>query len=399
MLAGLRFWIAVLGLLLCVAGAAEAGPYAGLVVDVEGDRVLYEQDARALRHPASLTKMMTLYLVFEALQNGQISLGDHFRASHHAATRAPSRMGLRAGDSISVEQGILALVTRSANDAATTLAEGLAGSESAFAARMTAKAHELGMDHSLFRNASGLPDPEQVTTAWDMYRLGRALLRDFPQYYRYFATDHFEYHGQSFHNHNHLLENFEGADGIKTGFVNASGFNLVASARRHGTRLIGVVFGGNTWAQRDAHMRRLLEDGFAQAEGRPSALHFSGLDRWGGPIVSGPGDAPVSQSEERMTARAKKSQPEAHEKRLWRVQLGFFQHESLARQHLQQAQKLAPAVLRGKDGDVSSMTVGGRSRRLQTYVASFDHLSRSDAAHLCDVLQHARMSCLVRPQH
>lgn len=400
LLRSLRNLIAMLLMFLAVSLDAYAGPYAGLVVDIEGDRVLYEQDARSLRHPASLTKMMTLYLVFDAIESGRISLGDRFYASRYASTRAPSRMGLRPGDSMTAEQGILALVTHSANDAATTLAEGLAGSESAFASRMTEKARELGMSQTVFRNASGLPDPEQVTTAWDMYRLGRALLRDFPQYYRYFSTDHFEYRGQRFHNHNHLLENFEGADGIKTGFVNASGFNLVASARRHGTRLIGVVFGGNTWAQRDAHMRRLLEDGFAQSEGKPGSLHFAGLDRWGAPVMTGSSEASPTSGSSRLHehGHGHAKHLEQHDSRFWRVQLGFFRQEALARQHLQQALKLAPAVLKGKDGEVSPLTAGGRARRLRTYVASFDDLQQSQARQLCEVLLHARMSCMIRPQ-
>lgn len=278
-----------------VAEGALAGPYSALVMEIESDRVLYEQNADEIRHPASLTKMMTLYLVFEALEQGRASLRDTLYASSYSASRSPSRIGLRPGDPLTVEEGILALVTCSANDAAATLGEGLAGSEPAFAAMMTRKARELGMSQTVFRNASGLPDSEQVTTARDMYRLGKALLKHFPQYYPYFSTSRFQYRGRSFHNHNHLLENYYGADGIKTGFVNASGFNLVASARRNGVRLVGVVFGGNSSFRRDAHMRDILDDGFAQIEGREPTVRFAGFDRGHVPrLLTRPGESRAS---------------------------------------------------------------------------------------------------------
>lgn len=265
--------------LFLLAGRAAATPYSGLVVEPETERVLFEQRADELRHPASLTKMMTLYLVFEALASGELFQDTVFRASRFAVLRPPSRLGLAAGDTITVEEGILALVTRSANDAATVIAEGMAGSESAFASLMTEKARRLGMASTVFRNASGLPDPNQVTTAWDMYRLGRALQTDFPQFYPYFSTDKFYFGGQSFNNHNHLLETYPGTDGIKTGFVNSSGFNLVASAKRNGRRLLGVVFGGPSAVSRDRHMREILDDGFAQLEGAPPRVVTAEFDR------------------------------------------------------------------------------------------------------------------------
>ncbi|MEW6038223.1 MAG: D-alanyl-D-alanine carboxypeptidase family protein [Pseudomonadota bacterium] len=290
-------------------------------MEIESDRVLYEQNADEIRHPASLTKMMTLYLVFEALDQGRASLHDTFYASNYSASRSPSRIGLRPGDPLTVEEGILALVTCSANDAAATLGEGLAGSEPAFAAMMTRKARELGMSQTVFRNASGLPDVEQVTTARDMYRLGKALLKHFPQYYPYFSTSRFQYRGRSFHNHNHLLENYYGADGIKTGFVNASGFNLVASARRNGVRLVGVVFGGNSSFRRDAHMRDILDDGFAQIEGREPSVQFAGFDQgWSPRLLARPGEryAPARA--------AKKKRAAAKPAGTRRVTHGIFSH-------------------------------------------------------------------------
>ncbi len=247
----------------------EAREYSALVVEPESGRVLYEKYAEELRHPASVTKMMTLYLVFEALERGDLTLNAPLAVSRNAVLRPPSRLGLTPGDTLSVEDAILGLVTRSANDAATVIAENLGGTEVSFAGMMTAKARSLGMRDTVFRNASGLPDADQVTTAWDMYRLGKALINDFPRYYPYFSTPRFYYRGQSFDNHNHLMETYPGMDGIKTGFINSSGFNLVASVRRGGRRIIGVVFGGPSAVRRDSHMKEILDDGFSQLNGAP----------------------------------------------------------------------------------------------------------------------------------
>ncbi len=249
---------------MLLAATVQAGPYSALVFDPDSSRALFEQNADELRHPASLTKMMTLYIVFDTLEQRRLSLEQRLWISQAAVMRPPSKLGLRAGDSITVEEAILALVTQSANDAATVLAEGLGGTEEGFARQMTAKAQALGMTRTYFRNASGLPDPFQVTTAWDMCKLAMALQRQFPQYYTYFSTENFYFRHRIYRNHNHLLESYAGTDGIKTGYIRESGFNLVASARRNGHRLIGVVFGGETAAARDAHMRDILDQGFAQ---------------------------------------------------------------------------------------------------------------------------------------
>ena len=261
------FFSLILAACLALSNTAFAGQYSALVVEPDSGRILYEKDADGLRHPASVTKMMTLYIVFEALERGEITLNTPLEVSRNAVLRPPSRLGVMAGDTLRVEDAILALVTRSANDAATVIAENLGGTESAFGEMMTAKAHALGMRDSVFKNASGLPDPGQWTTARDMYKLGRALINDFPRYYPYFSTPRFYYRGQGFDNHNHLMETYPGMDGIKTGFINSSGFNLVASAKRGGRRLIGVVFGGPSAVRRDRHMREILDDGFAQLSG------------------------------------------------------------------------------------------------------------------------------------
>lgn len=240
---------------------------ATLVVDAYTGAILSQKNADAPRYPASLTKMMTLYMTFDALKNGQLRKNDRMDVSARASAQSPSKLNLRPGGSLRVEDGILALVTKSANDAAVVMAEAIGGSESHFASMMTQKARELGMSNTRFVNASGLHNPAQVTTARDMATLGLALLRDFPNEYRYFSTASFSYAGAVHQNHNHLMKTYDGMDGIKTGFIYASGYNLVASAKRGNHRLIGVVFGGNTAQGRNKTMADILDDGFESFSG------------------------------------------------------------------------------------------------------------------------------------
>jgi D-alanyl-D-alanine carboxypeptidase len=241
----------------------SSASYSDIVIDAETGRILHATNPDSLRHPASLTKMMTLYLTFQAVESGRLSLNQYFPVSSNAAEQSPSKLGLRPGQRIRVEDAILGLVTESANDAAVVLAEGLGGSEEAFGEMMTREAHALGMAHSHFNNPSGLPDPDQITTARDMAVLGHALIYHFPQFYPYFSHDSFTYAGIYHHNHNHLMDRYDGMDGIKTGYIRASGFNLVASAKRNGTRLIGVVFGGHSAVARDNQMAVLLDQAFS----------------------------------------------------------------------------------------------------------------------------------------
>ena len=247
---------------------------ASIVIEADTGHILSESNADKQLYPASLTKMMTLYMAFEALDHGALRKETRIPVSYHASRQEPSVLGLKAGTTLRVEDAILGLVTKSANDAAAALGEALGnGSEARFAKMMTARAHELGMTRTQFVNASGLFHPSQVSTARDMARLGQALIRDYPRYYRYFSTARFVLAGRSFENHNHLMRNYNGMDGIKTGYVHQSGFNLVASAVHGDTRLIGVVFGGNTANSRNAQMAKLLNGGFSQAsEPRVAAL-------------------------------------------------------------------------------------------------------------------------------
>lgn len=251
------------------SNASEKERYAAIVVDAQTGEVLMARHADSIRYPASLTKIMTLYMTFDAIAQGRLRFSDRITISSRAAKMSPSKLGLPVGSSIRVEDAIRALVTKSANDISVALAERIAGSEKNFAAKMTRKARELGMTRTTFRNASGLPDPQQTSTARDMAKLAIALLTDFPDRYHYFGIRNFEYNGVTHRNHNRLLGEYRGLDGIKTGFINASGFNLVASAKQNGRRLIGVVFGGKTWRSRNEHMVKLLDEGFATLATRP----------------------------------------------------------------------------------------------------------------------------------
>jgi len=255
--------------------------YASIIVDAASGAVLSEKNASKRLHPASLTKVMTLMLLFDALENGNVRLNDKIYISKHAAAQQPSKLGLVAGSSIRVEDAILAVVTKSANDIAAAIGEHLAGSESRFAARMTQRAHQIGMTKTNFANASGLHNPAQISTARDMAILARYIIVRYPNYYRYFSTKQFTYRGKTMTNHNRLMQSYPGMDGFKTGFINQSGFNLIASAKRDGQRLIGVVFGGKSWKSRNDHMASLLNTGFAQlgdiryAQGAPVPLEMA----------------------------------------------------------------------------------------------------------------------------
>ncbi|PMR68911.1 D-alanyl-D-alanine carboxypeptidase [Halomonas heilongjiangensis] len=263
---GMVAFVLLACLAMSIATTAQANPrYAAIVVDVESGEVLHAANADETRYPASLTKMMTLYLLFEALENGSMSLHQALPVSAQAAAMPASKLWLKAGSSITVEDAILALVVRSANDVAVVIAEALGGSERQFGQMMTAKARELGMPVTQFRNASGLPDNGQTTTARDMATLSIRLMQDFPQYYRYFSTQSFTYRGTTHNSHNRLVRNYAGADGLKTGFIRASGFNVATSAVRDGRRILSVVMGGFTAQSRDTHMADLLDRGFARA--------------------------------------------------------------------------------------------------------------------------------------
>jgi D-alanyl-D-alanine carboxypeptidase len=248
--------------------AASDPRRAVLVMNAESGEILRQENAHARRYPASLTKMMTLYLLFEALRKDVVRMRTQFPVSKHAAMQPQTNISLRPGEKITVEDCVRALVVRSANDVAVVVAEGLGRSEWNFAVMMTKKARQLGMKNTVFRNPHGLPDAHQYTTAYDMALLGKALRRDFPQYYPYFKTNVFRYRGRTYTGHNRVIGRFEGADGIKTGYIRASGFNLVTSVRREGFNVVAVVMGGASAASRDNEMVALLGRSFAELRTR-----------------------------------------------------------------------------------------------------------------------------------
>ena len=260
------------------AAAAASGahysynpPVSTMVIDANSGAVLEATNPDAPRHPASLTKMMTLYLLFERLQQGKLTLASRLPVSAHAAAQAPSKLGLKPGDSISVEHAIDAIVTKSANDIAVVIAEAIGGDEPSFARMMTAKARQLGMMHTFYHNASGLPDEAQITTARDQSVIGRALRDRFPQYYHFFSTKAFAFRGRTIRGHNHLLSRVDGVDGLKTGYIRESGFNIVTSVHRGNHYLIAVMFGGRTTPARDAHVAQLIAENFPRTVGTRSA--------------------------------------------------------------------------------------------------------------------------------
>ena len=263
-------WVVLAALLPVAAGGASsesfAARYKAIVIEADSGKVLFSRHAGKRHYPASLTKMMTLYLVFEAVESGKLSLDRRLRVSKRAAGQTPSRIGLKPGRSIPVEDAVLAMITKSANDAATVLAEAIAGTEVNFAKKMTETAHRIGMKNTVFRNATGLPNRRQITTARDLTILAQRLISDYPQYYHYFSTKSFKWGKRTYENHNKLLKTYEGVDGLKTGYIRASGFNIVTSARRDGRRVIGIVLGGRTPKWRDRKMAYLLNVAFNRLE-------------------------------------------------------------------------------------------------------------------------------------
>ncbi len=247
-------------------GNAVNHKYASIVIDADTGAILSQSNPDKILHPASLTKMMTLSLTFEALQSGRISPNQRIRISKRAAAQSPTKLGLAPGQTITVQDAIYAVVTKSANDISVALAEAVGGSEHQFVQMMNTRAKSIGMNRTVFRNASGLPDNRQVSTARDMAKLGRHIIQNQPRYYPIFNKREFTYNGRTYKNHNRLLDSYPGLDGMKTGYVNASGFNLVASAKRNGQRIIGVVFGGQSTQSRNIHMAGILDNGFVSMD-------------------------------------------------------------------------------------------------------------------------------------
>ena len=400
--------VLTLPLALVTLGQARAARYASIIIDSATGEVLHAVNPDLRTYPASLTKMMTLYLVFEALKSKRLRLDLELTVSRLAARRAPSKLGLKRGRTILVRDVIAAMITKSANDAATVIAEALAKSENNFARMMTMKARQLGMSRTTFRNASGLPNRRQISTARDMARLAVALARDFPEYYRNFSLPSFEYNGRRYRNHNTLLKRYKGTDGIKTGYTRASGFNLAVSVARDGHRLVGIVFGGKSARWRDSHMIRLLNQAFAAlkagdepplprafaAEGNP-VESTPETEAGSSPSVIRPGvirrdaGAPKASAKKRRT-RTTIARAAVRRTNNWGVQLGAFYQYAPAHLAATRAVRVVPGLMRTR---VSIVASAGRRRTL--YRARLLDMSERKARRACARLKRKKMDCLV----
>ncbi|MES2034126.1 MAG: SPOR domain-containing protein [Pseudomonadota bacterium] len=404
--------------------------YAAIVVDANTGEVLYAKRADSPRYPASITKVMTLYLAFEAISEGRIRGGDLITVSARAASQPPTKLGIKAGDQITVDDAMKAVAVRSANDMAVALAEHLAGTEQRFAALMTLRGQELGMSNTRFANASGLPDSRNVSSARDIAILSRAVMRDFPQYYGYFSIRSYQFRGQTITNHNRLMGQFAGMDGLKTGYINASGFNLAASAVRDGRRLIAVVLGGRSTASRDDHVEDLLLTGFnvmkrrslgetitvaqsmfeptegpidrpayAQGDGGQDGLRVVLTE---GPALRGPitvqrsmtpiADPAEARADPRpaavKAATPKKAVAPKKPKGRYVVQAGAFKSKSQARDQLKQLQRRFASAFDDADADVGD-AVGGFFR------VRFEGMTADAAQAACKTLKAKKQACMV----
>ena len=375
---------------LAAPAAAGRSRYAELVVDGDSGRVLATRNADARKYPASLTKIMTLYMVFEALDKGELRLDQPLKTSRRAAGQPASKLGLRKGEVITVRQAIMALVTKSTNDAATVVAEAIGGSEFKFALMMTRRARDLGMSRTTFRNASGLPNRRQLSTARDMARLALAIRRDFPQHFDYFSKTSFSYRGKVFRNHNNLVGNVRGVDGIKTGYIRASGFNLVASASRDEGRLVGVLFGGRSAHSRDRRMRKLLANGFKRLRrGGGQGLPHQFVRPRG--RMDGFGHVPLPRHKPlRAAVKIAKNVDTTHTGGAWSVQVGAFDQVASAHRHLRKLTGAIPGLLSKVEMSIDPFESG----RAVFYRARVHGMSEYQAHELCNRIKSAKFDCL-----
>jgi len=385
---------------------ASQPKYAAIVVDAHTGEVLYAKRADSPRYPASITKVMTLYLTFEALESGKLRLTDRVQISPHAAAQAPTKLGLRPGDSLTVEEAMYAMALKSANDIAVAMAEKLGGTESRFAALMTLRAQELGMHNTRFVNASGLPDSRQITTARDLAILSRAVMRDYPQHYKLFNTQQYVFRGQTLRNHNRLLGRMPGVDGLKTGFTNASGFNLAASAVRDGRRLIAVVMGGPSTAVRDQNAQDLLLTGFdvaarrARGENITVAQNLFEPEPTGGLVRPSTEQGDGEQDELKIVlasatplpvhmSSAKAASPRPSAKGKWTVQVGAFRSKKDAREQLSFVKSRFGKHFAGAEGFVADREAGAYRSRFKGFA------SEKSAKAACSVMKSKRLACMV----
>ena len=444
--------VIVLVMMFFVPVNAYANPkFATISIDAHNGNILHARNADARRYPASLTKVMTLYILFQEMRAGNIKPGTKFIVSKRASRQEPSKLWLKPGSTISAENAIRALVTKSANDVATTVAEGISGTETAFAARMTKTAKSLGMTRTVFANASGLPNRRQITTARDMATLGLRIQKDFPEYYGYFKTRKFTYKGRTYRNHNKLLGKYNGTNGIKTGYTRASGFNLISSVNKGNKRVIAVVMGGKTGRSRNAYMISLLDRTFGKASrrkstaianvaGKPPSLkkkplaefqirhRYAGLAKTAKIVGAGksykkdtkvavkkpvkPGDnwAINKATQAKITsipALLEATEVKTDTKKpviagtdfsrgsTWQIQIGAYASEHDANTYLSRARKKTPTRLSGKQ----ALAIKVDTDRGALYRARFAGFSRKTASRACRDLKRRSIRCITIAPH
>lgn len=382
----------VCALMFFATPARAAPPYAEFLLDPATGAVLHAVNADVTTQPASLTKMMTLFLAFDALDKGDLTLDQLIPVSRRAQNMAPSKLGLVAGTTIRVEDAILGLVTRSANDASVVLAEAIGGTEEQFAEMMTMKARMLGMRNTSFHNASGLPNSRQRTTARDIAALSQALIKGHTRHYPYFSRTSFTYNGAPVQTHNRLMSRYDGMDGIKTGFVNASGFNLAGTAVRNGRRLIAVVLGGRTSRERDNRVAALLDHGFGVAPLRPNVATIEVAAAVPAMRTAIKAAAQPQVRQPKVAAKTKdaaaKPREAAAKPGSWTIQIGAYKSQKAGQVGLDATGKIIPAQLKGAGSTVIKSRNG-------SFQARFTGLTKTSAEQACSRLEAKGQDCLV----
>ncbi len=384
------FWM------ICVSSAHAK--YASFIINENTKRIYHNANADTRNYPASLTKIMTLYLVFDALKSKKISMNSKFKVSKRATRQPPSKLNLSAGSNITVKNAILALVTKSANDVATVIAENLGKSERNFARLMTRKAKKLGMTRTTFRNASGLPNRGQLSTARDMATLGIAIRKNHPKFFKLFKTKSFIYKGIKYTNHNNLLGSYSGTDGIKTGYTNASGFNLVASVERNGQRIIGVVFGGKKARSRDKHMVTLLNKYFKTSLSKPLVriAKPSELPKIRPKIVMAEKNIKNFKIPPKITNNIIPNNVEED----WFIQIGAFKNRLNAHKAARNARNIVPEQLGNLPASLSKITKSSTNNNLQyLWRVRFVELAENQARSVCAELWTSGLSCIPLPSN
>lgn len=384
------FWM------ICVSSAHAK--YASFIINENTKRIYHNANADTRNYPASLTKIMTLYLVFDALKSKKISMNSKFKVSKRATRQPPSKLNLSAGSNITVKNAILALVTKSANDVATVIAENLGKSERNFAKLMTRKAKKLGMTRTTFRNASGLPNRGQLSTARDMATLGIAIRKNHPKFFKLFKTKSFIYKGIKYTNHNNLLGSYSGTDGIKTGYTNASGFNLVASVERNGQRIIGVVFGGKKARSRDKHMVTLLNKYFKTSLSKPLVriAKPSELPKIRPKIVMAEKNIKNFKIPPKITNNIIPNNVEED----WFIQIGAFTNRLNAHKAARNARNIVPEQLGNLPASLSKITKSSTNNNLQyLWRVRFVELAENQARSVCAELWTSGLSCIPLPSN